>query len=776
MMAIVASLLPSLAVASASLEVRVTPCADNSFRLQVFTQLPPPVVKSWTQLNATLASEGLTELPGAFVGCAPSTSTTLSSKEPSASHGNLKVTLTAEGRLSLTRVDTGGLYATATPTFSEPPPLDASCKIGALSAGSDLRVANVTMGEAVRWCAASSECIGFTTRASDPDTCASVAAHPHEEDLHEVWFKGDGAITQEDGAWLHWSKPLDGYLQAGLELSPGDVNERIYGLGQTGFTKSAGCPSGEQKAVPLARNGQTIDLLQTKFAVAIPVAFSSAGYGVLFHMPGYGSVSLGAHGVGGMQWNASAAIFLDAWVTGVPAGTSSSMAALHSQYAVATGRAPMLREEAMLFWQSRNRYKSSQIALNIAKRYSELHLPVGVLVVDYKNMHLDGDFMPDPSCYPDLSDLTSGVRSLLNASVVFSFWPEVKDGSKEHGLLLNASCLINGQLGGHAIDSTRSSCRKLVWNELLLPRYYKHGITAFWLDETDGEGTLSGYDAFAGGYATQYGPRAFASNLWVNEWISIYTDPVQKLGEHVPLVLTRGVWAGGARHGVVLWSSDIQSNFETLAAMVPQGVHASMSGIPWWTTDVGGYGCNFNMPNDSPYMQELIVRWYQFGLFCPVFRTHGCRQGPSEPDADPCHPQQSSCGYNEVWSYGPEVQSILSRYVVERATRLLPYIRELAANVSAHGVPTMRPLAYEFPADEGAVDINDQYMLGPALLVAPVTTQNATGRSVYFPCEGAAGSTRWASYWDASLIEPCGPTAREVSAPIDTIPVYVRLK
>ena len=250
-----------------------------------------------------------------------------------------------------------------------------------------------------------------------------------------------------------------------------------------------------------------------------------------------------------------------------------------------------------------------------------------------------------------------------------------------------------------------------------------------------------------------------------------------------------------------------------------------------WTTDVGGYGCNVAPPTSGAYMRELIVRWYQFGLFCPVFRTHGCRNGPSEPDVAPCKPAQGSCGFNEVcaeprgaarsreqkrllpplpviarlsplarahpnhlpplmltvrvassrrivpaqvWSYGDAVQPLLERYVRLRATKLLPYIRELATNVSAHGVATMRPLAYEFPADAGATMINDQYMLGPALLVAPVVEQNATSRQVYFPCESGLGSTRWVSFWDAATIVPCGVSAVQVDAPLDVIPVYQR--
>merc|ERR1712187_477050 len=128
--------------------------------------------------------------------------------------------------------------------------------------------------------------------------------------------------------------------------------------------------------------------------------------------------------------------------------------------------------------------------------------------------------------------------------------------------------------------------------------------------------------------------------------------------------------------------------------------HASMSGIPWWTTDVGGYGCGFSKPNDSPYMRELIVRWYQFGCFSPIFRTHGTRKGPVEPrpSPDPCNHGRNSGAGNEVWSYGHETQATLEKYVKLRKS-MQPYLRALARNVSLRGVPTMRPLWWEFPND-----------------------------------------------------------------------------
>ena len=316
----------------------------------------------------------------------------------------------------------------------------------------------------------------------------------------------------------------------------------------------------------------------------------------------------------------------------------------------------------------------------------------------------------------------------------------------------------------------------------MAPRYYDQGISAFWLDETDGEGTTTGskHSNDLNGYNTSFGPAAAFTNLWVGSWIRTFSEPVATLGQHRPLVLVRGAWAGAQRYGIVLWSSDIWSTFETLASQVPQGVHASMSGIPWWTTDVGGYGCGHNPPlccaknpdNHSPYMQELIVRWYQFGVFCPVFRSHGCRwcaaaSCQEEPDVAPCVGVASSCAANEVWSYGNETQAKLEKLVRFRAT-MKRYLAELAANVTRDGVPTMRPLAFEFPEDRGSTAINDQYMLGPSYLVAPVTVQGATTRRMYFPA-----GTAWTSIWDSSDVVQ-GGVMRTVAAPIDTIPVYRR--
>lgn len=295
--------------------------------------------------------------------------------------------------------------------------------------------------------------------------------------------------------------------------------------------------------------------------------YSSAGYALLWHMGGYGSASVGTLGVGGTRWHADAALAIDLWVSTAPAGAKPPHPYVYAQYADATGHAPPMRPEALLFWQSRNRYTSSAIALDVAARYASLQLPVGVLVIDYKNQRTDGDFEPDPGCYPSVAALSSGVRSVLNASTVFSFWPEVQPKAAEFEPLRARGCLTNGALGGRIVDATIGACRSFIWSEMVRPRYYEQGVDAFWLDETDGEGTGGGGDGDHG-YDTALGPAFAHSNLWVNQWLRLFSEPVAAAKRAPPLVLTRGAWAGAARFGAVLWSSDIWSSFEQLQSQV----------------------------------------------------------------------------------------------------------------------------------------------------------------------------------------------------------------
>lgn len=780
----VASVATAWFAAAASTSVTLTPWCENSMRVRIApASMPPSTAAAQAALQKTLAEKNMTDLAGALIDkCGPGAPVYPRSGDVPTVQGNLAAALNADGTLSFSRKDTGAVLFLAKASFTEN--------------GLGTEATWQTVPDKALTCSSSQ----FVEDIGTKDTAAACLADAtnvyHGPQINYVLWTGGSdkqcymcALSGDPGSWplvdsvgavSFTGPPLlpinRGYLSGNLTISAGNTNEVIYGLGQGEWTDEGGCPAegmNGARIVPLERNGQTINLMQRKFHVSIPFVYSTGGYGFLFNMPGYGSVTIGDHGVGGAQWSAEAALYLDFWVSALPpsAAVQEGGSAIFKQYADATGHAPAMREEALLFWQSRNRYKSSDIALSIAQHYQKLALPIGVLVIDYKNQLVDGDFLPNPACYPSVQALTDGVRAAINATTMFSFWPEVQPASSEYDILNKRGCLINSDLDGLAIDATIPQCRDYIWSNMLKPRYYDQGVDSYWLDETDAEGTGGGPDGNFG-YHTSYGVPVAYSNLWVNDWISMYSDPVvaanaAKGSAQPPLVLTRGAWAGGQRYGIVLWSSDIRSTFEQLASQVPQGVHASMSGIPWWTTDVGGYGCGSAPPIDQPYMQELIVRWYQFGLFCPVFRTHGCRDGPSEPDSAACQNVHGSCGFNEVWSYGNETQKILEKYVIFRATELKPYIAELAKNVTSSGVPTMRPLAFEFPLDPGCRGIDDQYMLGPMLLVAPVTVQRATARSVYFP----AGAS-WEHLFTKQVMQ--GGQRVTVDAPLDIIPVYRR--
>jgi alpha-D-xyloside xylohydrolase len=221
--------------------------------------------------------------------------------------------------------------------------------------------------------------------------------------------------------------------------------------------------------------------------------------------------------------------------------------------------------------------------------------------------------------------------------------------------------------------------------------------------------------------------------------------------------LIRSAWAGSQRWGAALWSGDIPATFESLAAQVRAGLNVALSGIPWWTTDIGGFhGGN---PSDPVY-REVIVRWFEYGVWCPLFRLHGDRE-PRVPLS-----QAMSGGPNEVWSYGDEVYEILSG-ILRLRERIKPYVLEQMAVAAAEGIPPMRPLWFDFPDDEDAWGIDDEYCFGPSVLVAPVTVLGARSRRVYLP----AGAT-WTDPWNGEIMK--GGTWIDAAAPLERIPVYLR--
>jgi alpha-D-xyloside xylohydrolase len=227
-------------------------------------------------------------------------------------------------------------------------------------------------------------------------------------------------------------------------------------------------------------------------------------------------------------------------------------------------------------------------------------------------------------------------------------------------------------------------------------------------------------------------------------------------GEREVCNLARSAWAGSQRYGAAVWSGDIYSDWPTLRGQVKAGLNIMMSGVPWWTTDIGGF---FEGNIEDPGFRELVVRWFQYGLFCPLFRLHGNRLPRDEGGVN-------TGAANEVWSFGDEAYRIIADLLAARE-RLRPYLMEQMRAASETGLPPMRPLFFDYPDEEELFGVEDEFLLGPDILVAPVLEAGARKRQVYLP--------KGASWADARSDEAI-PSGRwiEVDAPLDVVPAYLR--
>ena len=283
----------------------------------------------------------------------------------------------------------------------------------------------------------------------------------------------------------------------------------------------------------------------------------------------------------------------------------------------------------------------------------------------------------------------------------------------------------------------------------------------FWLDEAEPEYTVYDFE----NYRYHLGPDVQVGNIYPVMYAKTFFDGQKKEEQEEIVNLIRCVFLGSQRFGTVLWSGDICADFASLRRQIKTGLHVAVSGIPWWTTDIGGFDGG---DADSPEYRECMIRWFQFGTFCPVFRMHGFRYRADRPVVPPesmdsfCH----SGGANEIWSYGEEAYTILRNYV-EIRERLRPYIYENLRQASIDGTPLMRPLFYDFPEEERNYEIFDQYMFGPDIMVCPVCEAKVRKRSVHFPKGGL-----WIDTATGQEYEGGGDIVSDT--PLSRIPIYLR--
>ena len=532
-----------------------------------------------------------------------------------------------------------------------------------------------------------------------------------------------------------------------LRFLPND-KEKIFGMGQY-----------QQKY--LDQKGCMLELSHRNSQASVPFYISSEGYGFLWNNPAIGKVFFGKNGT---EWTADSTKQADYWIV---AGDDPKE--LEETYTAVTGRAPMMPDYGIGFWQCKLRYRTQEELMSVARRHKELGLPMDVIVADFFHWTQQGEYKFDPKCWPDVEGMCRELDG-MGIKLMVSVWPTVDYRSENFQEMMEKGYLVRTERGVRVtmqcfgqevfMDPTNPGTREFVWNKCK-ENYYDKGVRLFWLDEAEPEYSVYDYD----NYRYYLGTDLEVGNTYPLYYAKAFYDGMKAAGMETPLNLLRCAWVGSAKYGALVWSGDIDSTFECFQRQVRAGLSMAVAGVPWWTTDIGGFhGADIH----DPKFHELLLRWFAYGCFSPVFRLHGSRMPMSGYSGD-THSGVGTFGTgaeNEVWSYGEDCLQVMKKYLFLRE-RLRPYIRKQMELTHEKGIPVMRPLFFDFKDDKAAWDVDDQYMFGPDLMVAPVLEAGAASRKVYLP----AGAS-WTDAWTGKTFQ--GGAVIDADAPIDIIPLFLK--
>lgn len=567
-------------------------------------------------------------------------------------------------------------------------------------------------------------------------------------------------FTDADGRLLFEELPDSGALNlrardyrmqpgGGFELTASfvsDPDEHLVGMGEY-----------QQPLADL--KGTVLDLEQRNSQASVPFVLSSAGYGMLWHNPAVGRAGFATNRT---VWTARSTDQLDYWVT-----AGDTPAQILAQYADATGHSPELPRWAQGFWQCKLRYWNQEQLLDVAREFARRDLPLDVIVADFFHWPHMGDYRFEEEFWPDPDAMVAELRE-LGVELMVSVWPQVGLDSENFEEMASRNLLVRTDSGMDAqmafqgpsmfVDVTNPEARDFLW-QTCRRNYGSHGIKMFWLDEAEPE--YGRYDY--GHYRYQLGPGEQVTNRYPQLYARTFFDGQRAEGQQDVVNLVRCAWAGSQRYGAVVWSGDIHSTWDDLANQIPIGIHLGAAGIPWFTTDIGGFTGG---EVDDPGFKELLVRWFQFGTFCPVMRLHGDRRPFEEIRAADGTPRLRSGGPNEPWSFGGRTSEIIE-HCIRLRRRLRPFVDGAAHQAHEAGLPIMRGLFLEFPEDSRSWTCTDEFMLGADLLVCPVLEPGAVRRRVWLP----AGAS-WTDLRDGSRHE--GGRWLDAGARLSSIPVFGR--
>lgn len=539
---------------------------------------------------------------------------------------------------------------------------------------------------------------------------------------------------------------LGGDYHLTVRFESQDKDEKIYGMGQY-----------QQPYLNL--KGLDLEMAHRNSQASVPFAISSLGYGLLWNNPGVGRVVFGKNI---LSFEAYSTKKMDYWIV-----AGDTPADIEEAYASVTGTVPMMPEYGLGFWQCKLRYQTQEELLEVAREYKRRKLPIDVIVIDFFHWPKQGEWKFDPVYWPDPDAMVAELKE-MGIELMVSIWPTVDKTCENYEEMLEKGYLIRTERGfrvgldfqGATIhyDATNPKAREYVW-EKVKQNYYSKGIKVFWLDEAEPEYTVYDFD----NYRYHRGTNLQIGNTYPVDYAKTFYEGMEKEGQQNIVNLLRCAWAGSQKYGALVWSGDIASSYESMRNQLAAGLNMGIAGIPWWTTDIGGF--HGGDPNDSEF-RELFARWFEWGTFCPVMRLHG--------DREPRQPQYGTTGgatccsgaANEVWSYGEEIYEICKKYMFLRE-KLRPYTRALMEEAHEKGTPVMRTLFYVYPQDRKCWEVEDEYLYGSEILVAPILYAGQRSREVYLPT-----GENWIEYATGKKYE--GGQIVEAVADLDTIPVFVK--
>jgi len=578
---------------------------------------------------------------------------------------------------------------------------------------------------------------------------------PDGKQLLEMRYWEQADYNQKDGTapLAHDFRPSDppSFTVGASFTSPDD--EHYYGLGQNheGF---------------LDHRGHTVRCWNDYLAAAapstcLPLVVTNKGYGLLWDNPSKTTINAGFNEQ--TKWSSEAGNRVSYFVI---AGKDADE--IYAGYRLLTGPTHMLPKAAYGYIQCKQRYRSQDEIVAVAKGYRERHLPADVLVVDWFYYTKMGQMDMDPKFWPDPKAMNKELHD-MGFETMISVWPRFVPEDRYYATILKNGWFEHRADGkpvdglpydkaGSDIDTTNPEAARWYWN-VIKDNIISLGFDSLWADETEPDLAPNGA-FFHVGPGTQY------FNVYPYFHTKALYDGYRKdLPNKRALILSRDVYTGAQANGAIFWSSDIFPTWDTYKRQIPTGLDFAASGITYWSNDTGGWQGlpREHHPTHPPLLDpsdardvvgqdddfpELYTRWFQYAAFLPIMRTHGTRK------------------YNETWSYGKQAEPILEKYLRLRY-ELMPYIYSLGYHTWETGAPFMRALPLDFPDDPKVADLRDEYMFGPAFLVAPVTEQGATSREVYLP----AGAD-WFNYWTNERVK--GGQTITVLSPIDTLPLFVR--